>query len=103
MSYDEYKQSLIKYPKGTKCFVCDCNNEALYEGGDARFYCAMCEECLGLEKRYRNYLIDAYGGFNVQELTNNQIKQLIDKRRERLLKAIKDLEEMQNGREFGET
>jgi hypothetical protein len=33
-----------------------CDKPAYYEGGDARFYCAMCEEHVGMKHEYRSYL-----------------------------------------------
>lgn len=59
VSYEQFRDAL-KVPKyfGAKCFVAGCNNPAEYEGGDARFWCGMCEECVGVKKRYDSYVED---------------------------------------------
>lgn len=43
---------------GAKCFVSICNNPAEYEGGDARFYCGMCEEHTMIKEQYEWYKED---------------------------------------------
>lgn len=58
MTYEEYKS---RYPKpykdsGSKCFINGCEELALYEGGDARFWCGVCEKHAGILKSYRIYL-----------------------------------------------
>ena len=46
-TYPEYRESKKdpKYVDGKgKCFVAGCDKPAYFEGGDARFWCGMCEE-----------------------------------------------------------
>ena len=56
LKYEDWLKTQIKYDGSTSCFVYGCNKPALYEGGDSRFYCGMCEECASMEARYRLYL-----------------------------------------------
>lgn len=54
-SYETYKGSCRdpKYnPLSDKCFVADCDNGAEYEGGDARYYCGMCEKHAAIRFHY---------------------------------------------------
>lgn len=57
MTYEEYKEQCYKpsYSSDTECFRCGKPN-AIYEGGDARFYCPMCEECVGIPRWYKVYV-----------------------------------------------
>ena len=59
ITYEEFKE-MHKEPKyfNNICFVAGCNNLAEYEGGDARFYCGVCEQHSRLQERY-NILINA--------------------------------------------
>lgn len=56
ISFESYEEFLErnKVPKynGNKCFVHGCTKPGLYEGGDARFYCGMCEEHAGMKEQY---------------------------------------------------
>lgn len=58
MTYEEFKETR-KEPKyfGNKCFVAGCENPAEYEGGDARFYCGVCEEHAGIKKQYETEIM----------------------------------------------
>ena len=48
---DEHKDP--KYADGKdECFVGGCKQPAYYEGGDARYWCGMCEEHAGIRYRY---------------------------------------------------
>ena len=54
-SYETYKGSCRdpKYnPLTDKCFAADCDNGAEYEGGDARYYCGMCEKHAAIRYHY---------------------------------------------------
>ena len=57
LTYEEFKNK-FKKPKyfGQKCFVYNCNNLAEYEGGDARFYCGVCEKHSNIKKEYDLYV-----------------------------------------------
>ena len=55
LSYEEFLKSEVKY-HNAKCIVYDCNKEGLYEGGDARCLCPMCEEHADMERKYYFYL-----------------------------------------------
>ncbi len=55
VSYETYKGSCRdpKYnPLTDKCFAADCDNGAEYEGGDARYYCGMCEKHAAIRYHY---------------------------------------------------
>lgn len=57
ISYEEFCKERVKYNGKTfVCFVQGCNKEAWYEGGDARFYCCMCEEHAGIKESYIDHL-----------------------------------------------
>lgn len=51
-TYAEYLDEHKKYPSTAKCFVAGCNKIGYYEGGDARFYCGMCEKHASMKKHY---------------------------------------------------
>lgn len=54
-SYETYKGSCRdpKYnPLTDKCFAADCDAGAEYEGGDARYYCGMCEKHAAIRYHY---------------------------------------------------
>lgn len=54
LNYEEFKESQKdeKYLDGSySCFVCG-SKPAYYELGDARYYCAGCEKCAGIRKRF---------------------------------------------------
>ena len=53
LSYEEFKE-LWKEPKyfNQPCFMPGCKNLAEYEGGDARFYCGVCEQHSRIKERY---------------------------------------------------
>ena len=51
-TYEEFANEHKKYDGSAKCFVYGCDKPAYYEGGDARFYCGMCEEHVGLKESY---------------------------------------------------
>ena len=54
-SYETYKGSCRdpKYnPLTDKCFAANCDNGAEYEGGDARYYCGMCEKHAAIRYHY---------------------------------------------------
>lgn len=101
-TYEEYAKSQVKYDGNTKCFVFDCNKPGLYEGGDARFYCGMCEEHSGLRNSYRMHLrgliSDANYMLSVEELYNKAQNRL-NKLTEKLNEAL----EKEYGPEFSKT
>ena len=108
MKFEEFRESLVKYPPGVKCMVYKCKKDALFEGGDARCYCPMCEEHADIKKQYHSYLSSmCYSIDDTLNLSAEEMYNLVMERREKLEnkleKALKDLEEMQNGRKFGET
>ena len=51
-SYEEFANERKKYDGTNKCFVMGCDKPGFYEGGDARFYCGMCEEHARLKEYY---------------------------------------------------
>ena len=91
LTYEQYKNKNVKYDLNTKCFVFDCNKPGLYEGGDARFYCGMCEEHSNLRGRYRLYLgslvSDAEHLLSSEELYD-KAQARINKLKEKLSKAL---------------
>lgn len=56
LKYEDWLKTQIKYDGSRSCYVHWCDKPALYEGGDSRFYCGMCEEHASMEARYRLYL-----------------------------------------------
>lgn len=56
LTYKEYLDKHKKYDGKTTCFVQGCNKPAFYEGGDARFYCCVCEDHADMEQSYLSYL-----------------------------------------------
>lgn len=94
MTYDEYQISNIKYPYSVKCMVSDCNELGLYEGGDARCHCPMCEKHVGMASMYRRYLCDGITELYLTNLTNEELYSMIKQKHERLKdKLHKTLEE----------
>ena len=61
MDYTHYKDATAKYSGKDKCFSCG-KPGARWEGGDCRFWCGMCEDCVGLKSKYLHALL--YGYFN---------------------------------------
>ena len=58
-SFEEFREEYRKIwlePKyfGLPCIV--CGKPAEYEGGDARFYCGVCEEHSRLKEEYKYYI-----------------------------------------------
>ena len=56
MSYEQWLETKKEYSGKEKCFVNGCDKPAFYEGGDARYYCGMCEEHAGMKMKYQWYL-----------------------------------------------
>ena len=82
LTYEDFLKSRVKYSGDTKCFVYDCNKPGLYEGGDARYYCGMCEEHFGMRSSYRMYL-----GTLICDIDHMlSCEELYDKAQERLKK-----------------
>ena len=98
-TYEEFLQQSIKYSGDTKCFVFDCNKKGLYEGGDGRFYCGMCEEHAGLRNSYRTYL----GNIIRDDEHMLTEEELHDEAQAKMDKLYKRLEEALNGPEFSKT
>lgn len=57
-SYDDFKSKHI-ISKG-RCFCCHKDNVDLFLGGDARFYCCVCEECSTIKSEYDRYAKQEY-------------------------------------------
>ena len=57
LTFEQFKEAMkdSKYNSDSKCICCGSNN-AFWEGGDARYYCSVCEEHAGLESAYKAYL-----------------------------------------------
>lgn len=101
-TYEDFLKSRVKYSGNTKCFVGGCNKPGLYEGGDARYYCGMCEEHSGMRRSYRMYLRSLVSDANYML----SCEELYDKAQERLKKLQDKLDkalEEQDGPEFGKT
>ncbi len=60
-TYPEYRESKkdSKYSGTDTCFVAGCDKPAYYEGGDARYWCGMCEEHADIRFDYVFDLIHA--------------------------------------------
>lgn len=55
ISYEEYKNTYKTfYPSSYKCFMCGGPN-AIYQGGDSRFYYSACEKCYGIPDSYERF------------------------------------------------
>lgn len=98
--YKEFLKLNAKYDGNSKCFVYDCTKPALYEGGDARFYCGMCEEHAGMLSKYRftisNILVDRN-----EKLSGEELYKKANEKYEHLVKLVNKQVEEQYGREFG--
>ena len=97
-TYEEYKDILIKYSDTTKCIIYNCDKPGLYEGGDARCWCPMCEEHAEIERSYRMYLNSIIGNMDaavsrakMYEIAKNKVNKIHER-----------LEEALNGPEPGE-
>ena len=55
-TFREFADERKKYDGTDECFVAGCHKPAYYEGGDARFYCGVCEEHAHIKGRYEEYL-----------------------------------------------
>lgn len=55
MTFDNFK-NIHKQAKyfGQKCYIVGCNEMAEYEGGDARFYCGVCEKHSNILEEWNN-------------------------------------------------
>ena len=102
MSYEEFKQSRIKYDGITKCFVGDCDKPAFWEGGDERYWCGMCEEHSHLRASYRLYLHCILREAN-ERLTGEELYEKAKAKEKYWQDRIAEEMEKQYGREFGET
>ena len=102
LNYESFLKKNLKYDGKSKCFVYDCQERALYEGGDSRFYCGMCEEHAAMRGKYRMYLQDFYPSIQ-SNLTNEQIYDFVMDRyayfNDKIAKALEE----ENGPKFGET
>lgn len=100
MTYEDFLKSKVKY-HNTKCMVYGCNKDGLYEGGDARCWCPMCEEHADMERNYRFYLEK----FNVKLTKDLSVASAyllaVNKQYELQLKLDKALEE-EHGPKFSE-
>ena len=69
MPYEEFKNRR-KVPKyfGDKCFVAGCDAPAEYEGGDARFYCGVCEKHARVGEEYELYVMDKLRRRRIREM-----------------------------------
>ena len=100
LSYEEFLEREKKYDGTGKCYCYDCDKPALYEGGDARCWCPMCEEHSSMPARYRTYL----RGFKIaikRELFNMDAYLRVKAQREKLENKIK--EALEDGPKSGET
>jgi hypothetical protein len=54
VTYPEFRETMkdSHYTGKDECFVGGCKQPAYYEGGDARFWCGMCEEHAAIRYRY---------------------------------------------------
>ena len=102
MTYEDFEKSRRKYDGKSKCYVFDCNKPGIYEGGDSRCYCPMCEEHAGVISSYKLYLQCIIG-----ECTSLMSEaDAYEKAKEKSNYWNKRLEtelEKQHGREFSET
>lgn len=51
-TYPEFLEERKKYKDDQKCYIPGCNKPGLYEGGDARCWCPMCEKHARLKEHY---------------------------------------------------
>ncbi|WP_405325842.1 hypothetical protein [Fibrobacter sp.] len=54
LTYPEFRETMkdSHYTGKDTCFVGGCNQPAYYEGGDARYWCGMCEKHADIRYRY---------------------------------------------------
>lgn len=54
LTYPEFRENMKDrhYTGKDECFVAGCGQPAYYEGGDARFWCGMCEKHADIRYRY---------------------------------------------------
>ena len=100
LSYEEFLEREKKYDGEDSCYVYDCDKPGIYEGGDARCWCPMCEEHACMQSKYRSYL----RGFNIavkRELSNMDNYLRIRAQREKIENKIKEASE--DGPKPGET
>jgi uncharacterized RmlC-like cupin family protein len=102
LNYEKFLSENVKYNGNSKCFVHDCKESALYEGGDARFHCGMCEEHAAMRGKYRLYLNEFYPIINTN-ITNEQAYLLIVNRYNNLYNKIEKALEVTNGPELSKT
>ena len=102
LSYEEFKKSRVKYGPECKCYVGGCNEPGLYEGGDARFWCGMCEEHASLRSRYRLYLHCIISDAE-KALTGEELYEKALERQNRMEAKLNEELEKQYGRESCET
>ena len=58
-SYEEFLERNKTY--SGKCFVHGCTKPGLYEGGDSRFYCGMCEDHAKMKNKYIREMESIFG------------------------------------------
>lgn len=102
LSYSEFLQDQVKYPEDTKCFVYDCNKPGIYEGGDARFYCGMCEEHASMVSKYRLYLGCFVSDIN-KSLNGLELYIKAKERRDKLTSKLNECLEEEYGRKSCKT
>ena len=101
MTYEDFLKLRRKYDGKSKCYVYDCKEAGIYEGGDSRCYCPMCEKHANMSASYKLYLHCIIG--ECESLISEQ--EAYEKAKEKSEYWNKRLEtelEKQYGREFSE-
>ena len=101
LSYSEFLEDRVKYSADTKCYIYDCNKPGIYEGGDARFYCGMCEEHASMPSKYRLYLGSFVSDIN-KSLSELDLYLKAKQRQDKLIAKLNKCLEEENGRKSGE-
>ena len=101
-TYEEFLKSRVKYSGDTKCFVYDCDKPGLYEGGDERYYCGMCEEHSAMRTSYRMYLGALISDANYM-LSCEELYDMAQRRLKKLQHRLDKALEEQDGSKFSKT
>ena len=70
LTYPEFRENMKDrhYTGKDECFVAGCGKPAYYEGGDARYWCGMCEKHADIRYRYVFGLV--YGEDSIRRKIN---------------------------------
>ena len=67
-TYEEYRLSKVKYSPDETCGVMGCKEPGLYEGGDYRCWCPMCEKHARIKEDYDSKINEIFRRKQIREL-----------------------------------